>query len=84
MSDKLKAVGAIIGVLVVLALGAIAGILSAATTALIVAGGAYFIGFVSMGTAQAIAVWFVAGGAILGGVWAFLQAVLLGSSISRF
>jgi len=62
------------------ALGAVAGVIGTATTALIVAGGAYLIGFISMGTAQAVALWLVAGGALLGGVVGALQALLLASA----
>ena len=65
---------------VVFAIGAIAGAIGTATTALIVAGGAYLIGFISMGTAQAIALWMVAGGALLGGVGWSLWALVLGAS----
>jgi len=38
-------------------IGAVSGALGMATTALIVAGGSYLIGFISMGTAQALALW---------------------------
>jgi hypothetical protein len=76
LTAGLGAIGFIIGV----AIGAVAGILGSATTALIVAGGAYFIGFVTMGTAQAISIWMVAGGALLGGVAGALQALLLASA----
>lgn len=57
------------GLAFVFLLGAIAGALGMATTALIVAGGAHLIGFITMGTAQALAIWMVAGGALLGGIW---------------
>jgi len=79
MSKTEIAVG-LVALLVPFALGAIAGILGTATTALIVAGGAYLIGFISMGTAQAIAIWMVAGGALLGGVVGALQALFLASA----
>lgn len=57
-------------------IGAVAGALGMATTALIVAGGSHLIGFISVGTAQAVAIWMVGGGALLGGVgWSLMALV---------
>ena len=66
-------------ILFVAFVGAVAGALGMAVTALIVSGGAYFIGFVTMGTAQAIAIWMVAGGALLGAVGGAAFALFTGA-----
>lgn len=62
------------------AIGAISGGLGMATTALIVAGGAHLIGFLTAGTAQAVALWMVTGGALVGGVVWSLTALVAGAS----
>jgi len=69
----------IVGLAVAFAVGAISGALSVATTAFVIAAGAHLVGFVTLGTAQAIALWFGAGGALLGGIGAMLQLLLAGA-----
>ena len=66
-------------ILLVAFVGAVAGALGMAVTTLIVSGGAYFIGFVTMGTAQAIALWMVAGGAFLGAIGGTAFALFTGA-----
>lgn len=66
--SKLQLVAGIGILLVMTALGAIIGGAAMAVTALIVAGGAHFIGFITMATAQAVALWIIGVGAIIGGV----------------
>lgn len=69
-----------LGALLLVALvGAVAGALGMAVTALIVSGGAYFIGFVSMGMAQALALWMIAGGAFLGAIGGAAFALFTGA-----
>ncbi len=75
--SKAQLAGGLIGLLVVALLGAIAGAIGTGTTAVVVAGGLYLLGFVSMGTAQAVFIWFVAGGAALGAVgWSLWSLVV--------
>lgn len=69
-----------LGALLLVALvGAIAGVLGTATMALIVAGGAYYIGFLTMGMAQAVTLWMVAGGAFLGAIGGAVFALFTGA-----
>jgi len=80
MSKGQIAVG-LAALLLVAFVGAVAGALGMATTALIVAGGSYLIGFLTMGTAQAVALWMVAGGAFLGAIGGALFALFTGATL---
>lgn len=72
---------AIGSLLVAALLGAVCGALGTAVTALIVAGGSYYIGFIGIGLAQAVALWMVAGGALIGAVGAVFNALFLGAAL---
>jgi hypothetical protein len=76
-----KIIAEIIAVLITGALGAVGGALGAATTALIVAGGLYLLGIVTMGTAQAAFLIVVSGGALLGGAFWSLWVFVIGATV---
>ena len=66
--SALKVIGSLLGVLLAASIGAVGGAISTGVTAVVVAGGLHLLGFVTMGTAQAVFIWFIAGGAVLGAV----------------
>ena len=78
--SKLKLIAGFAVLLVIGALGAIIGGAAMAVTALIVAGGAHFIGFISMATAQAVALWIIGAGAIIGALKAVIITLAAGAS----
>jgi hypothetical protein len=49
-----------------LLVGAIIGAVSMLTTAIVIAAGGYFLGFVTLATAQAITLWLVVIGSVIG------------------
>ena len=80
MASALKLGGGMVALLVALAVYAIIGALSMATTAFVVAGGAVLLGFTTLGTAQAIALWVLAIGAVLGLIVGLFQVAVLSAS----
>lgn len=73
--SKAQLIAGFVVLLLVAALGAVIGGAAMAVTALIIAGGAHFIGFLSMATAQAVALWIVGAGAIIGALKAAFIAL---------
>lgn len=79
--SKLAFVAGFVVLLLVAALGAILGGIAMAVTALIIAGGLQFLGFITMGTAQAIAIWIVGIGAVIGALKAAILTLAAGASL---
>lgn len=79
--SKLELVAGLAVLLVVAALGAIIGGIAMAVTALIIAGGLQFLGFITMGTAQAVAIWIVGISAVIGAIKAAIITLAAGASM---
>lgn len=75
---KLLAGGA--GIVVALILYGLSGAIGMGVAATVIAGAAYFLGIVTMGTAQALWLGILAVGAVLGVLVGILQILVLGAS----
>ena len=78
--SKLQLIAGFAVLLVIGTLGAIIGGAAMAVTALIIAGGLQFLGFITMATAQAVALWIIGAGAIIGALKAVIISLAAGAS----
>jgi len=75
--SKLQALGGLVLLLAAVALYAVSGAVSFGTAAAVISGTALLFGIISMGTAQAVFLWIIGAGAILGVFVGFVQIAIL-------
>lgn len=77
--DRMTLLKVLTGIVITI-VAALAGAISMGTTAVVIAGGLYFLGFVTMGTAQAIFIGVVGVGAVVGFLFGLFQAAVIAFS----